>query len=181
MANKSATRRLFIALWPDDDQRQQLRQLIHTLPEPAGGRPVQPDNWHFTLQYIGACDAERQACVEGVLQALPIPVIENLVIDHSGFFARPRVVWLGCHRVPEPLVELVTRLASALEQSCAIEAEKRPYVPHLTIHRKVRGYRGQALATPLELSFDGIALVESVTHPEGAQYQVLKHYPANRP
>lgn len=181
MENKAPTRRLFIALWPDDKQRQQLRQLIHHLPEPTGGRPVKRDNWHFTLQYIGACDVERQACVEQVLASLVIPRIDELVIDHSGFFNRPRVVWLGCHQLPEPLTVLVTRLATALEESCEIEAERRPYVPHLTTHRKVRAYRGQELEVPLALGFDGITLVESLTHPDGVQYIPLKHYPANNP
>lgn len=176
VAEQAASRRLFTALWPDEQQRQQLRQQIKGLPH--HGRAVKADNWHITLKYLGPCDAEQQACLQQQLEGLAIPAI-RLQLDHSGCFPRPQVAWLGCPVVPPELEELVARLERALHEGCGFDTEPRRYRPHITIYRKVRDYPRLTLEAPLTLTFTSIVLVESLSTPEGVHYQVLKTYPAN--
>lgn len=176
---ETTTRRLFIALWPDEEQRRQLRQCIHELAQPRDARAVKRDNWHITLKYIGPCNQAQQTCVEQLLEQLSIPAFEPLSLDHSGYWARPRVAWLGCQETPQALREFVAQLEAALERDCDIAAEQRSYVPHLTIFRKLKSYPHESLSTVLTLAFDGIALVESLSTPDGVHYQVLKHYPVS--
>ena len=55
MVNK----RLFFALWPDDRQREQLRDVINSVAKTVEGRPVDRGNWHVTLAFIGDFPEER--------------------------------------------------------------------------------------------------------------------------
>ena len=69
MSSGSETRRLFLALWPDDGLRETLTALTNGLPEAAQGRRAARDNLHVTLVFLGSLDSARQRCVEEVCAA----------------------------------------------------------------------------------------------------------------
>ena len=48
-----ANRRLFLALWPDDRQRNLLRDTFRPLLTSIEGKAVDRRNWHVTLVFIG--------------------------------------------------------------------------------------------------------------------------------
>ena len=48
-----ADRRLFFALWPDERQRNQLRDQLNPIIGSVEGRLVDRRNWHVTLVFIG--------------------------------------------------------------------------------------------------------------------------------
>ena len=68
----------------------------------------------------------------------------------------------------------VKRLVSALE-SCGFEPEQRPYRPHVTLARKVRG-RPETGSALMEWFCDDFCLVESA----GGKYSVLRRWPELR-
>ena len=51
----SVKKRLFLALWPDDDVRNQLSAVLKSAGHPilSGGTPVKPENLHMTLLFLG--------------------------------------------------------------------------------------------------------------------------------
>ena len=55
---RESKKRLFFALWPDETTRSGLAKAARQWTR----RPVPADNLHMTLQFLGACDAEQEAC-----------------------------------------------------------------------------------------------------------------------
>jgi len=58
------TRRLFFALWPDDDTRQLIRNNLKKVIQHGGGKRVPEENLHLTLSYLGSVDEATQRCIE---------------------------------------------------------------------------------------------------------------------
>ena len=174
-APETKVQRLFFALWPDDELRQCLKRHCKELLRHAGGRPVQLDNWHITLAFLGSVTAEQQACVEQAADNIRLPAF-SLSLDQAGHWPRPRVLWVGARVQPEPLRQLATDL-SAAGRDCGLTMDSRPFHAHLTLVRKV-------LKPPLEMAVkacpwtvDRFVLVRSLTLPEGVQYQPLRSWP----
>jgi RNA 2',3'-cyclic 3'-phosphodiesterase len=173
------TQRLFFALWPSPEVRERLRQLTRKALH-KNGRAVTPENLHITLVFLGSVPRERAACVrEAAARLTGAPF--RLVLDRLGHFPRPRVLWAGPSELPPALTDLVRGLTAAARQ-CGIETEERAYRAHATLARKVNrpaaGISGHGLAIdPLGWEVEHFVLVRSVTHSEGAQYEVIASWP----
>ena len=55
MSNK----RIFFALWPDDRQRERLRDVINSVAKTVEGHAVDRRNWHVTLAFVGDYPEEQ--------------------------------------------------------------------------------------------------------------------------
>lgn len=171
----SETRRLFLALWPDDALRETLTALTSGLPEAARGRRTARDNLHITLVFLGSLDMARQGCVEEVCAATRGRSF-SLSLDTLGWFPRPQVLWLGAGQIPAALRELVRDLNEGLP-ACGHVPETREYRAHITLARKVK--RGPRQPQPMEAiswTVDRFVLVESVPEPSGVHYEVLRSW-----
>ncbi|MEN8170082.1 MAG: RNA 2',3'-cyclic phosphodiesterase [Pseudomonadota bacterium] len=168
----SERQRLFFALWPDEPLREVITPLLK-LHRECGGRAHPPGNLHLTLNFLGGVGAETRDCLERAAGEIIIPPFE-LTLDHFGYWPRPRVVWLGCSEIPEPLGELVVALNRVVER-CGLQPEQRPYQAHLTLLRKAR----QAPAGPapeLPWRVNDFVLAQSVSTLSGVEYRVLRRW-----
>jgi RNA 2',3'-cyclic 3'-phosphodiesterase len=159
--------RLFYALWPDETTRAQLAELQHGLK----GRKTKRANLHMTLAFLGEQPEPSLAMLQGILQDLSVPDM-SLMINHTAYRKRQRMVWAGMHEVPESLFGLQRDICTGLEQ-CGIAFDQRNHFkPHITLARD---------AVPMEaLHFEPIAwrasqvsLVQSVNDKTGVSYHVL--------
>lgn len=168
------TGRLFLALWPDDETRDTITSCLKQHPiGPDPGNPVKAENLHITLRYLGSIDQSQLACIQHAMAQIPLsPFV--LQLDHQGYWRRPKVGWLGCHQVPEALRQLVAEIEVAL-LACGIAAESRPYVPHLTIRRKVTHFPATEIH-PINWPVDSFVLALSESFPEGVRYSVLHRW-----
>ncbi len=150
-------RRLFVALWPDDERRAALARARDRWRWSVAARPTPVANLHVTLVFVGAVAATR---VAELIDALPVPF---------GPFAlrldRP-ALWDNGIAALEPAVECtaLSALQAALSMrttALGYPAEARRYRPHVTMARDARGSglpeRDEALVWPS----DGYALIES--------------------
>jgi 2'-5' RNA ligase len=166
--------RLFFALWPDDAVRAELRAAQEAMPR-RGGRPVQVEDIHITLAFLGQVDPERRACMEAAAGSVRSGPFE-LLIDRQGYWPRPRVAWCAPAEVPEPLRDLVQRLNRAL-RPCGFEPERRPYSPHVTLFRDSRAVPEGPLARPVRCPCPEFVLVASGGGAGGPRYRVLARWP----
>ena len=162
--------RLFFALWPDDGVRQALDKAGQSL---LGKRikRVPAANLHLTLAFAGSVTASVRHCLEtaaGDIQLAPF----DLSIDHSAVWRRPRIAWMGPTHTPPGLWSLVGALRAAFE-GCGLQADTRPYQPHVTLARKISRLANDAPITPVPWSIGSFSLIESVTDPHGVRYQRL--------
>jgi 2'-5' RNA ligase len=168
-------RRLFLALWPSAAVRDALVEVQRLFPRRTG-RAVYGDNLHITLVFLGSTPAERRACIEEALSGIAAPGF-TLQLDQLGYWRKPQVLWAGSGGVPAPLTALVEALTKAAAQ-CGHKPDTRPFLPHLTLFRKVRRPpRDMPLMTPVPWPADSFALVESVTAAAGVRYEVLSTWP----
>jgi 2'-5' RNA ligase len=165
-------KRLFFALWPDDRQRDRLRDQISPLAKLVEGRHVYRGNWHVTTAFIG--DFEAQLIPDLQARAAEIAVDPfRLRFDRVEFWPRPRVACLIAPTTPPELERLVAALNNVLLEF-GVRVEDRTYRPHITIVRRAQRFETQRLAQPVVTEWSGFDLIESVTRPGGAVYTPLK-------
>ena len=172
----SESRRLFFALWPDEDVRRRIREAPYPKLKP---RTTPMENWHMTLVFLGSTSTQQRACCIEVADRIQGEPFE-LVLDMTGKFIRARVAWLGCSRPQPALVRLQAELESGLRQSCpdhpAFAERVRPYCPHVTLYRKVSKALVPEKIRPVRWPVDSFSLVES-RPAERPVYRILKRWP----
>lgn len=165
-------RRLFFALWPDERQREALRDPIKAAMATVEGRAVYRGNWHVTLVFVGNFPESRLPALMDATSAIRAEPF-RLRFDRLDFWARPKIACLLASAVPPALSELVGRLSAAVA-GCGVTLEARAYRPHLTIARSVRPFVPEPLAQPVTLEWADYTLMQSVSGPRGVEYSPLK-------
>ncbi len=164
-----ATKRVFLALWPDEPTRAALHHLARGLD--VGGRAVPRAHLHLTLAFPGTIDAARADCLAERLARLhfdPIPIL----LDRAGHFGGPRVVWAGPSRSPRELGQLAER-ARGLCLACGVATADRPFEAHVSLRRHARPPACSELAEPIHWFADTLVLVESGRDGYPGPYRVL--------
>ena len=167
-----STKRIFFALWPDDRQRDRLRDLISPLAKLVEGQVVYRGNWHVTTAFIGnfpETDIPALLARAAVIEFEPF----RLRFDRVEFWPRPKVASLVAPTVPPELQRLVDA-QNAVLADFGVPVEDRTYRPHITVVRRARPFETQRLAQPAVMEWAGVELVESVSQPGGATYRPLK-------
>jgi RNA 2',3'-cyclic 3'-phosphodiesterase len=168
MSNK----RLFLALWPDDRQRNKLRDTFRPLLSSIEGKMIDRRNWHVTLVFIG--EFPDSSVPELLLKIAHVEVQPfRLRFDRLSFFARPKIACLQAMTVPDELRLLKSDLETVL-LPFNVAPENLEYRPHITAVRAARPFQLVRLARPLELHWSGFELVESISMPGSIQYRPLK-------
>lgn len=165
--------RLFFALWPDAEVREQIAEFINFFPSESG-RALPRYNWHMTLHFIGNTTFDEKACLDRQARIVKASAFE-LSVDQTGFFKKPEVFWLGCENPPKALFDLQKNLGEKIS-CCEYNPETRPYSPHITVARKVTEEPAFRLSFKISWSVDRFVLIESVSEPGGVRYQVLEEY-----
>lgn len=165
-------RRLFFALWPDDQQRRTLLGALDDVLPRLDGRPIPAANWHVTLVFIGQFPAARVPELLARASTIPQTGIE-LCFDRVGFWKKPRIACLRTSVVPIELGQLVASLTDVLADFDFMP-EAREYNPHLTLARKASERSRLVLARPLASWWSGFELVESVSTASGVKYLPVK-------
>ena len=174
MREKKDTR-IFFALWPDDAVRGRLARIAASVPLARPARRVPDYNLHLTLHFIGNVSFAERDCLREAAQEVGGDAFD-LRIDCGGFFARPRIGWLGCAEIPAALERLHETLGRAL-RACEYRPEKRPYRPHVTFARKLAQLPAVPEFEPLAWPVVEFALIESRAADKGVKYAVIETYP----
>jgi 2'-5' RNA ligase len=174
--DQAATRRLFFALWPDEGVRRQLAAAARRWCR----KPVSDDKLHITLIFLGDQDGEQQTCCAETAAGVRGAGFE-LELDYLGFWPRAGIQWLGSSRVPPALPALVEALGGALAAACDYQPERRPFVPHVTLARRVRRAPVKAGLEAIHWPVSDFALVESVMVDGRPLYRVLQRWPLDEP
>lgn len=165
--------RLFFALWPDDQTRQKLARLCRSI-EAKGFRPVQPQNIHVTLVFLGNVKAASELLIKHSVTGISAkPFI--LTFDQLSYWSRPRILCLSCSKLVDEVELLVTALNTEVA-SCGLQTDTRPYRPHITLARHAK-YLPEIKFEPIVWRAESFSLVESCSEPEGVNYKVRQQWP----
>ena len=179
--------RLFVALELTPEVHAAVRAVVERLRgTDADVRWVQPEGMHLTLKFIGEVPAEKLEPIRKALADVTSESAVQLRFHGLGYFPnprRPRVIWIGVEASAN-LAPLAARLEAALAP-LGIAAEKRAYVPHLTLGRfrsekRLARLQEEIAALP-STEFGGFAtpvfaLFQSKLSPRGAEYTRLEEF-----
>ena len=173
--DKTNTRRVFFALWPDDDVRKKMVNTFKQSPQSKfEGRLMQPENLHLTLHFIGNVSAEKLACLDQAAQTVKIKPFE-LALSSYGHFDKAKIFWMGCRVIPQSLNDLHKRLAEAFS-NCDFNIDKRVYAPHVSLMRKI-SMPGECVDfEAVKWKINEFVLVESMSIEAGVKYKVIRRY-----
>ena len=185
-----AKTRTFIAVEATDSVHVQALQAIDRLQPLAGNvKWVEPENLHWTLQFLGDLRDEELAEVcrrvgKTVTRSEPFTITAKGI----GAFPRidrPRTLWLGVDEGSEEFCNLQARIEQDLE-SLGFRGERRAFVPHLTLGRGGTGSGDpQPLVNALEklLDYKGgqmeveeVIVFSSESRRSGPLYLPLAHF-----
>ena len=167
-----STKRLFFALWPDNRQRDRLRDVINSVAKTVEGSAVDRRNWHVTLPFIGDFEERRIPELQELASRIKVEPF-RLGFDRLEFWPRPKVACLVAATVPAELENLVAAL-NLLLQEVGVVPEDRTYRPHITVARKARAFTTERLAQRATTEWSSFELMESQSGPGGVSYVLLK-------
>ncbi|MBT2468153.1 RNA 2',3'-cyclic phosphodiesterase [Streptomyces sp. ISL-66] len=148
----AATVRVFIALAPPDDAKQELeRELRPAYDAYSKMRWNRIEDWHITLAFLGelpvaAVPLLRQPLADLAAAREPL----RLALRGGGHFDN-RVLWTGIDGDLEGLHLLATEVRTVVKE-CGIAFEERPLRPHLTLARARRNDHSSAVAAAASLA-----------------------------
>jgi RNA 2',3'-cyclic 3'-phosphodiesterase len=126
--------RLFIGVPLTDDARH---AIATALPKNLPGKPVPPENWHFTLRFLGPTEPHTRDSIVERLKIAACGAPFSVRFHELGTFPRTnraRILWLGVDEGSERMTQLAA-IAEAAARSVGFAAETKPFKPHLTLSR----------------------------------------------
>lgn len=177
---------LFVAVPVPAPTREQVAELVASLPVPTDARPVRWvrfDGLHLTVRFLGPTPDERIPAIERALSAAATGESPfHVTLGGAGAFPstrRPRAIWLGVTGGLEDLARIARRLDDALVAD-GWPRDDRPFRAHLTLARSDGVRAGPATASALvsaatgfasEFEVDRLVLFESHTGGGPARYE----------
>lgn len=178
--------RAFVAIGIDPQVRARIAGVMASLAgQMAGIRWVPPENFHFTLKFLGAVEEARlEALGDALFDAVRPFRRFTIHAKRLGVFPnlkRARVLWVGIEG--DELPALAQTVENVLEPF-GFPRENRVFQPHLTVGRW-RDYGapstalGEILKRVSDLDFgssmvDEVVLFQSTLKPQGAVYRRLR-------
>src|SRR5712692_5342197 len=181
--------RTFISI--DLEDRQILSRIASILSslQALGGdlKPVERENIHLTLKFLGNVSTHRLAEVKSSLKQLTFPAF-TAEIKGAGAFPNlnhMNVIWVGVNEgwsQVEQIYEQVEKLLSSL----GFRRENRPFSPHITIARIRSGRNREEIANFLRrlseesfgtITLDRVRLKQRILSRSGPKYSTLLEVP----
>ena len=166
------TKKLFFALWPDDRQRDRLRDVINSVAKTVEGKAIDRRNWHVTLTFVGVFPENRVPILFEKASKIEMQPF-RLSFDKLEYWPRPKIAVLRAQSVPPELQAVVDQLDAAIAE-VGIKPEDRNYRPHITVVRNARQFHTERLSQRASFEFSSFELVESESVPGGSVYRPLK-------
>jgi 2'-5' RNA ligase len=152
---------------------------------PARLRWLPPENWHLTLQFLGAVQEDRVAALQTACQRAAQGCAPfEIELSGMGAFGSPRrarIVWVGVTRGHAEVAALAEALCAQTEP-LGFAREQRAFRAHATLARLKTPARVESLLAAIELPkvampVSELTLFRSHTSSEGARYEPLASWP----
>lgn len=172
-ADRENLQRLFFSLWPEPEVAAEIAAARRACG--IRGRAVGTGKLHLTLSFLGDVGPST---VDRLLEAAGKIAVPSFALDLAriGYFARPRIVWLGPAAVPAALWLLAAEV-EAIRHRVGIEPEKRRFRPHVTLARRAQKPARMRAPEVISWPVSAFHLTESVRVDGGSVYRDLGRWP----
>jgi len=185
--------RSFVSVDLDNEKiLSQVESIISSLLSLGGDlKPVERENIHLTLKFLGDVSASKLEEVESALSQVTFPQF-SLEVRGSGAFPnlkRMNVIWVGIGEGWSQ-IELIFEQTEKLLHQLGFSRETRPFSPHITVARVKSGRKRDEIAAFLghltdesfgTFNVESVRLKQSVLSPSGPKYSTLFEVPARKP
>ena len=151
-------------------------------------KPVEGENIHLTLKFLGNVSTPRLAEVKSSLKQLTFQSFTAEIKDAGAFpnLKLMNVIWVGVNEgwtLVEQIYEQVEKLLSSL----GFRRENRPFSPHITIARVRSSRKRDEIANFLQhlsdesfgtITVDKVRLKQSILSSSGPKYSTLLEIPS---
>lgn len=162
----NAIHRLFFAVWPEAEARRQLEALAEQLGKHYAARWVRPARYHLTLAFVATTHSCPELPIEQALDAAMSVRVSAFAWHpnrvHGFRTSRPPCV-LGASRPCAPLQDMHRQLRDALTRADVAVADRRRYVPHITLGYGRGRAIGEMMIPPLDFPVRAFVLLHSVS------------------
>ncbi len=170
--------RVFFALWPNRQGREELVIWQNELRPLCGGRVMRPDTLHTTLVFLGEVAVARLEALVLAAREIEFHPFE-LTFETARYWGHNHIVYAAPDSVPPPLLELVTELERGLVKH-KFHFERRPYKPHVTLLRNVLWSDADLPVLPVtRWECHEFVLLQSLRDERGGHYGVLARFAAS--
>lgn len=166
--------RIFFALFPDPQTREQLSALADTLEPLYGGRKTKPQHIHLTLLFIGDVDIARLEALKQAAASISASKF-SVSFDTLYYWKHNRIVSLQTANTPSELLALVTALKRTLTEN-GFAIDNRDYKPHITLIRKASHTARNHSIAPIPWTAGEWLLVQSKPANHHVEYVVLDRW-----
>ncbi len=128
--------RLFVAVDIPDELREKFKPLLKLLSGYRGIKPVEPENLHITLKFLGEVNDARAELVRDRLRNVKFDPF-TIRFQGVGFFPRPdymRVIWIGVEG--DGIYELAEKVEKEMRKLGF--KKDREFRAHMTVGRVKR-------------------------------------------
>lgn len=177
--------RTFVAIEVSDENVIKRIQTIQS-DISINAKTVNPNNLHFTLQFLGDVSEDMVGKITDALSMIEFSSFD-VSFKGLGVFPKPsfpRVIWIGTKKGKEELVDLAEKVHSAL-LPLGFKSDK-PFKPHITIFRlknkiddiskKLEKYSSEEFGSQ---KINSIKFKKSVLTPNGPIYTDLMEVKSN--
>lgn len=136
---------------------------------------MRPDTLHLTLLFLGEMPVSILPDLQAAADSLAAQAF-SLRIDRLGYWPHNRILWAGSRMSSPQAGALATGLLESLQKSriWPINKPSRPFVPHLTLIRRVRDPAPRLPELPAQdWPCDRFVLVRSHHSARGAEYEKI--------
>lgn len=151
-------------------------------------KPVEPQNLHYTIRFLGNITSEQVDEISQILRNLDF-VPFQLVVKGIGAFPnlnRPRVIWVGAGEGSEHVIDIYNHIERGLKK-LGFKPGAKQYIPHCTIFRVKFITKKPILSKKLmelanitlgDVEVRSVKLMRSQLTPKGPVYTTLKEVKA---
>ncbi len=179
--------RLFVSVDLPDGLASAVSEVQSLFADADGVRPVDPEQAHVTLKFLGEVDGDRvDDILEGLDTAVDRAAVEPFEVHLNGLGVFPdleyiSVIWVGTDRGGNELTTLHEAVEAELVDR-GFDPEEHSFTPHVTIARMDHA-GGKSLVqrvvrehSPAVGRFDveAISLTESTLTPSGPAYEPVE-------
>lgn len=170
-----ATRRLFLALWPEPELAGRLQAVSVEAFKVCGGRQMRAKTLHLTLAFLGDVPESRIPALIEAMGRIDGRSFQ-LTVDTLAYWKHNRIVWGGCSEQPAALVQLVSDIRRQVV-ALGIPGGSAAFSPHVTLLRKARPLGELPSLQAVEWPVHEWVLMESCRSPIGSDYRRLAAWP----
>jgi 2'-5' RNA ligase len=168
--------RLFFALWPSHEFRDQIVSATHALAHDSGGRVIPPENLHVTLLFLGQIlPAQLESVQQAGAACAHLPGFE-LSFDRAEVWGRANLLCLTTSSAPPAAAQLAEKLRGSLHAG-SVGRNEHEFRPHITLARDLPRRRRPVPIKALHTKVNDFVLAESRPGPSGSQYSVVARWP----